>query len=61
MNNNSKEINGVLLTGTSAWVFPTLAAIGFCGIIYAIGYGTYRIGEKIGEKIGKVLTKRNKK
>lgn len=50
MENNMIKVEGLLLTGKSMKIIPSLAMVGAVGIVSGITYVFYKLGQKFAEK-----------
>ncbi len=50
MENRTVHVEGLLLTGKSASVIPSLAVVGAVSIISGITYVSYKLGQRCSEK-----------
>lgn len=50
MENNMIKVEGLLLTGKSMTIIPSLAMVGAVGIVSGITYVSYKLGQKFAEK-----------
>lgn len=53
------DIDALVLIGKDALIIPALAMVGAASIAGAIGYGAFKLGQKVADKISEMISVEN--